>query len=263
MLKPLFIALLLAFATGTSAAPRVISLSPHITELAFAAGITPVGVSAWSDYPAQARNIEHVANWQGIKIERIIALKPDVVIAWRGGNPQRQVDQLQSLGINIVWMDPVTIESTISSLRELQAWSPHPEQARQHADEMTRELAALRNRYQTPQRKRVFLQFGQQPLFTAAQATLQNQVLQLCGGENIFADGHVPWPQISREQVLMRHPDVIVITGEISRVPAIQQFWQPQLNVPIIAINDDWFSRPGPRILLAAKQLCQALQPDK
>lgn len=99
-----------------------------------------------------------------------------------------------------------------------------------------------------------------QPLFTAAQATLQNQVLQLCGGENIFADSRVPWPQVSREQVLMRQPKTIIITGDASRIPAVRQFWQPQLSATVIALNEDWFSRAGPRIILAAEQLCSNLQ---
>ncbi len=72
-----------------NAAPRVITLSPANTELAFAAGITPVGVSSYSDYPPQAQKIEQVSTWQGMNLERIVALKPDLVIAWRGGNAER------------------------------------------------------------------------------------------------------------------------------------------------------------------------------
>jgi vitamin B12 transport system substrate-binding protein len=81
------------------AAPRVITLSPANTELAFAAGITPVGVSSYSDYPPEAAKIEQVSSWQGMNLERIVALKPDLVLAWRGGNAERQVNQLSSLGI--------------------------------------------------------------------------------------------------------------------------------------------------------------------
>ncbi|SQA97366.1 Vitamin B12-binding protein precursor [Cedecea neteri] len=91
-------ALLLCLPALLFAAPRVISLSPANTELAFAAGITPIAVSAYSDYPPQAKQIEQLANWQGVNFERIVALKPDAVLAWRGGNPDRQVNQLVSLG---------------------------------------------------------------------------------------------------------------------------------------------------------------------
>lgn len=91
------------------AAPRVITLSPANTELAFAAGITPVAVSAYSDYPDAARQLEQVANWQGMNVERIAALKPDLLVAWRGGNPERQINQLKSLGIHVLWLDPQNV----------------------------------------------------------------------------------------------------------------------------------------------------------
>lgn len=102
-----------------NAAPRVITLSPANTELAFAAGITPVGVSSYSDYPLQAQKIEQVSTWQGMNLERIVALKPDLVIAWRGGNAERQVDQLASLGIKVMWVDATSIEQIANALRQL------------------------------------------------------------------------------------------------------------------------------------------------
>ncbi len=241
------------------AAPRVISLSPGNTELAFAAGITPVAVSAWSDYPQAAKKLEQVANWQGMNLERIVALKPDVVLAWRAGNAERQVNQLAALGIKVVWLDPTTVAGVISALRQLGEFSPTPETANKAADRLAAEFQALKAQYAQTAKKKVFLQFGQHPLFTSGKGSLQNEILTLCGGQNIFADSRVPWPQVSREQVLVRKPQAIIITGDKTQIPPVQQFWQSQLPIPIIAVNDDWFSRSGPRIILAAKQLCAEL----
>ena len=111
--------------------------------------------------------------------------------------------------------------------------------------------------------KRIFLQFGSQPLFTTGKGSIQNQVLEVCGGENIFAASRVPWPQVSREQVLARQPQAIVVVGNASEIPKIEQFWQKQLKIPVIPLNSDWFERAGPRIILAAKQLCAALDQVK
>ncbi|OON39900.1 vitamin B12 ABC transporter substrate-binding protein BtuF [Izhakiella australiensis] len=257
-----WLGLLLALTASAQAAPRVITLAPALTELAFAATITPVGVSSYSDFPAAAANIERVANWQGINVERILTLKPDVVLAWRGGNPQRQVSQLEKLGIKVIWLQPETLQEVVQSVRSLAQWSPDPAQAEQEASRLNAQLSELQRRYANPTRRPVFLQFGLRPMFTAAGNTLQNQVLKLCGGENIFADSRVPWPQVSREQVLTRHPQLIVTVGGEQQKAAIRAFWQPQLKVPIVALNDDWFSRPGPRILLAAQSLCRQLQSD-
>lgn len=263
MAKYLLCGLLLLCNSLFAAAPRVITLSPHLTELAFAAGITPVAVSAWSDYPTAARSLEQVANWQGINVERILHLKPDVVLAWRGGNPQRQIEQLQRLGVKVEWIDPQSFDQMIAALKQLQQWSPQPQRARDAAQALRDGEAELRQRYQHQPAVPLFLQFGQQPLFTASRNTLQNEIISLCGGRNIFADSTVSWPQVSREQVLTRHPQAIIIGGDAAHAASVVKFWQPQLNVPVIAINDDWLSRPGPRLLLAAKQLCEALHPAK
>ena len=108
-------------------------------------------------------------------------------------------------------------------------------------------------------KKPVFLQFGGEPLFTSGKGSLQNEVLELCGGENIFAASRVPWPQVSREQVLAREPHAIVVAGDASEIPKIEQFWRKQLDIPVIPLTSDWFERAGPRIILAAQQLCPAL----
>lgn len=253
------IALLLTLPAWLTAAPRVITLSPANTELAFAAGITPVGVSSFSDYPPQAKGIEEVASWQGMNLERIVALKPDVVLAWRGGNAERQVNQLSALGIKILWVETGSVEQIAATLRELAAWSPTPQQAKQAAKALSDEFAALKRAHAHDSKKTVFLQFGTNPLFTSNQDSIQNEVIEACGGTNIFANSRVPWPQVSREQVLARQPQMIVTAGSSAEIDKIAQYWRGQLNIPVIPVNSDWFERASPRIILAAKQLCTAM----
>ncbi|AUC41730.1 vitamin B12 ABC transporter substrate-binding protein BtuF [Dickeya solani] len=249
----------LPFCRAEPVAQRVVSLAPHATEMAFAAGLGErlVGVSAWSNYPPEAERIEQVANWQGINLERILALKPDLVLAWREGNAQRPLEQLASFGIRILYLDPPTLDDIPRQLEMLAQYSPHPEQAREAALRFRRQQQTLTQQYGHSTPVRVFLQFGSQPLFTSSRATLQSQVVSLCGGENVFADSQIPWPQVSREQVIRRQPQVIVISGPSGAAEQVRAFWQPQLNPAVIAVNEDWFSRTGPRLMLAAEQLCQ------
>ncbi|AHM75676.2 vitamin B12 ABC transporter substrate-binding protein BtuF [Yersinia hibernica] len=243
------------------AAERVISLSPSTTELAYAAGLGDklIAVSAYSDYPAAAKKLEHVASWQGVNVERILALKPDLILAWRGGNPQRPLDQLASFGIPIFYSDPANIDQIADDLDKLAQYSSQPEKAHLAAGKLRQEVSELRNNNARSQPLRTFLQFGTQPLFTSSGHTLQSEVISLCGGENIFAGSRVPWPQVSREQVMTRQPQLIVVSGDKSQADNIHTFWQPQLTVPVITLNEDWFNRAGPRIVLAAKQLCQQM----
>ncbi|NBM55187.1 vitamin B12 ABC transporter substrate-binding protein BtuF [Proteus sp. G2669] len=255
----------LNFAIATTLADRVITLSPSATEMAYAAGMGDniVGVSAYSDYPEAAKNIEQVANWQGINIERILLLKPDLVIAWQGGNPQRPLDQLKALGIPIIYSDPQSIEEIADDLVTLSSYSHHPDIAIRNAQQLRQQYQILQQQYASTisnqPNKKVFIQFGMQPLFTTSNSTLQSHITELCGGENIFANSPVAWPQVSREQVLTKQPDLIIFSGKADQIPTVRAFWQPQLTVPIIAIDEDSFSRPAPRIINAAQQICEAI----
>lgn len=243
------------------AVERIISLSPSTTELAYAAGLGDklVAVSAYSDYPEAAKKLEQVASWQGVNVERILALKPDLILAWRGGNPQRPLDQLAAFGIPIFYSDPVNMDQIAGDLDKLAQYSSHPEQARQAAAQLRQKVTELRRYNARNPPLRTFLQFGTQPLFTSSGHTLQSEVISLCGGENIFAGSRVPWPQVSREQVMTRQPQVIVVSGDQPQADNVKAFWQPQLAIPVITLNEDWFNRSGPRILLAAEQLCQQM----
>ncbi|WP_350238781.1 vitamin B12 ABC transporter substrate-binding protein BtuF [Pectobacterium colocasium] len=254
----------LLLCTAAYAIPqRVISLAPHATEMAYAAGMGEqlVAVSAWSDYPPEAKKLEQVASWQGINLERILALKPDLILAWREGNPQRPLEQLANFSIPIVYLDAKTLDDIPASLRQLATYSRHPEQAEQAATDFQQEIGKLQhaNERHNAAPLRVFIQFGTQPLFTSSQATLQSQIVSLCGAENVFSDSPVPWPQVSREQVLRRQPQAIIVGGTPERIASVQAFWQPQLAVPVMTVNEDWFSRSGPRLLLAAQQICSQL----
>ncbi|MTB79737.1 vitamin B12 ABC transporter substrate-binding protein BtuF [Providencia stuartii] len=240
---------------------RVISLSPANTELAYAAGLgeSLIAVSAYSDYPAEAKQLEQVSDWQGLNVERIVALKPDLILAWRGGNPQRPLDQLAALGIPIIYFDPQSVEGVISAIEQLAKYSPQPQIAQQSVLSMREQLNQLKQRYAQQERpkKRVFIQLGTQPLFSTGSNTIQNDIVSMCGGENIFANSAVPWPQVSREQVIARQPEMIVMTGTETQETAVRQFWQTQLSIPIIRLNEDWFHRAGPRVVLAAQSLCE------
>ena len=212
------LALWLAMPAG--AAQRVISLAPNATELAYAAGMGDVLVaaSAYSDYPPQAAKLEQVASWQGINLERVLALAgsdPRLArrqSAARAGSARR----VRHPDLLCGRRHPRRIAGLLDKLAQ---YSPHPEQAHQAAEGLRRQFAALKQQYAANPSRRVLLQFGTQPLFTSAGATLQSQVLALCGGQNVFADSRTPWPQISREQVLARQPQAIVITGARKKPP--------------------------------------------
>lgn len=185
---------LLASAGAQAAAQRVIALSPSLAEMAYAAGLGDnlVGVSANADYPPEAKNIEQVSSWQGLNLERIIALKPDLIMAWRGGNPQRPLSQLEHHGIKVEYFDPRNLGEIADDLDRLASYSPQPALAEQAASDMRSGIETLKTRYGDKPEKRIFLQFGQNPIFTASGTTLQSEVVTCAGVKTCLPTARFP-----------------------------------------------------------------------
>jgi len=243
----------------------VISLSPHTTELAYAAGLGKqlIAASDYSDYPEAAKSLERVANYRGIKLERIVALKPDLILAWKGGNPPREMEKLAQLGFTIYYSNPLELEDIPQSIEALGQYSANPQQAKQVADEFRQTLNTLKTEYKNQRPVRYFYQLSNTPIITVADKSWPSQVFTLCGGLNIFADSPAAYPQVSEEQVVVRQPEVIFGTPHAGTETNVWQKWQGKLpaidNQHVFALQADWLNRPTPRTIKAVEQVCDRL----
>ncbi|OOE90381.1 vitamin B12 ABC transporter substrate-binding protein BtuF [Salinivibrio sharmensis] len=248
----------------THAAPlRVISLAPHATELAYAAGLGPnmIAASAYSDYPKPAQSLERVANYRGVKLERIIALQPDLILAWRGGNPPKPLETLAELGFHIRYLNPEKLSDIGRFIRELGRYSDNKAMATRNADAFDNKLMQLKQQYRSAAPVPYFYLLSDSPLMTASDRAWPSQLFHLCGGENIFADSPAAYPQVNMEQVITRAPKVMFHTGDTQ-----PRSWQSLVELlPDYAhtftwsLNPDWLTRATPRALNAAEQICTAL----
>ncbi|WP_159654964.1 vitamin B12 ABC transporter substrate-binding protein BtuF [Vibrio atypicus] len=242
---------------------RVISLAPHATEIAYAAGLGDklIAVSDRSDYPEQAKHLEKVANYQGIKIERIIALQPDLILAWPAGNPSRELEKLKQFGFNIYYSQTTSLDDIAKNIEQLSQYADKPQQGLQVAKEFKASLQAMKKRYQTDKPVRYFYQLSQHPIISVAQGKWPSEVFEFCGGENIFANSSAPYPQVSAEQVLVNNPEVIFTSEHAIENGNMWQKWQEQLdavqNHYVWTLNSDWLNRPTPRTLGAIEQVCE------
>ncbi|SDV48335.1 cobalamin-binding protein [Chitinasiproducens palmae] len=248
-------------------AQRIVSLSPHTTEMLFAAGAGSrvVGVVAYSDFPAEARLLPQVGNSSALDLERIAALRPDLVVAWLHGSARRQLERLADLGIPVFYSDPPDTARIADTLVLLGRLTGSDKQASQAADAFRQRIAALRRSHAGAPPVSVFMQVWDDPLITfGAQAPLYAELLTLCGGRNVF--GRLPGvaPAVATEAVIGADPAVIVATrGKTQADPlAVWQRW-PQLRAvasrQLFTIDADLLSRPGPRIAEGASQLCGVL----
>jgi iron complex transport system substrate-binding protein len=248
-------------------ARRIVSLAPHITELLFdvGAGSAVVGTSQFSDYPAAARGIPRIGGSGGLDLEAILALQPDLVIAWQSGNPVAQTRRLARLGLPVFLSEPRRLGDIISSLERFGRLTGREEEARLQTRAFAQRLEDLRRRYAHRTEVSVYYQVWAHPLMTVNGQHIVSDVIRLCGGHNVFAALPALAPQIDREAVLAADPDVIVV-GEAAAGPAASlNAWRrwPELKAVrqqhLYAIPRELLVRHTPRLLDGAEQLCRLL----
>jgi iron complex transport system substrate-binding protein len=248
-------------------ARRVISLAPHVTELLYAAGAgqAVVGVVDYSDYPPAAQQLPRIGSAAAFDLEAIVALRPDLIVGWQGGNPVAQLDKLRQLGLPLFLSDPHELEDVASNLRRLgRLLGTEAVADAESADFMAR-LSSLRHGYQSKAPVSVFYQIWFQPLMTINGEHIISRVIELCGGRNVFASLPMLAPTVSLEAVLAKNPEAIIAGSAADQHPQWKQDWRrwPQLRAVqqdnLFYVNPDLLQRHTPRILQGASTLCGQL----
>jgi iron complex transport system substrate-binding protein len=257
--------------TLTAPAQRVISLSPHITELIYAAGggAKLVGAVSYSDYPPAAKNVPRVGDNRSLDLERIVALKPDLIVVWRHGNAQQQLDRLRELHIPLFFSEPHRLDDVATSLTRLGVLLDTSSVAQPAAAAYRHDIAQLRERYADRSPVSVFFQVWDQPLMTLNGEHMISDVIALCGGRNVFAALKPLVPTVSTEAVLAANPDAIVTSSQGATasdhpLPGLDRWraWPSLTAVAhsnLFAIDGDLLTRPAPRIAQGAAELCKDL----
>ncbi len=257
--------LLSTAAVATAPAKRVISLSPHTTELAYSAGLGPamIAVSEYSNYPPEVESLEKVANYNGIKIEKIITLQPDLILAWKGGNPERALNQLEQLGFTIFYSNPQTLEEISAEVLTLSQWADDPNTAINAVAEFDALIHSLRQSNSTQPTVPFFYQLSEKPIVTFSGSHWPEQIFSLCRGENIFHQSSASYPQVNEEQVIVRQPQVIFTSPHAHTNDAFWQRWAGKLPAwdkqQIWSLNADWINRPTLRAVNGIEQVCKYL----
>ncbi|HEY4128019.1 MAG TPA: cobalamin-binding protein [Gammaproteobacteria bacterium] len=249
-------------------ATRVVSLAPDLSELLFdvGAGGDLIATVEYSDYPAAVKQVPRLGDAFHVDIEKLIALKPDLVLVWQGGTPQPLIDKLRTLKLQVLAIGTHELPDIATNLETLGIATGHRDQAELAAEDFRTRLNALRRRYADKAPLTVFYEISTQPLFTVGGGQSISRIIETCGGRNVFADLTDLAPAVSLESVLARNPQVVATgNGEGDEQQRFKD-WQRWPNLAatkqgnFLVLNDDWISRSTPRILDAGKQLCEALQ---
>jgi iron complex transport system substrate-binding protein len=248
-------------------ARRVVSLAPHLTELMFAAGAGShvVGAVEYSNYPEAAKAIPRIGDSASLDLERIVELKPDLILVWQHGSAQRQLDKLLSLGIPVFYNQSDRLPDVARSIEKLGRLAGTEAIASTVAGAFVAREAELRKRYAGRPPVRVFYQIWEKPLMTVNNDHLISDVIRLCGGQNVMGELKQLAPAISTEAVLDANPEVIAgATAEPNMRDNLDNWkaWPRILAVKrdnLFVIDTGLISLATPRVLDGAQQMCENL----
>jgi iron complex transport system substrate-binding protein len=248
-------------------AQRIVSLAPHNTEILFAvgAGENIVGAVEYSDYPEAANKIPRVGGYQSLDKERIIALKPDLVVAWKSGNSDVFVTQLRRLGMPVYVNEIRRLDDIPRTMENLGVLTANENSAQRAAKEFRLKLQTLRDQYAQRRPVRVFYQIWNKPVTTIGGEQIISHVIELCGGRNIFADLRSLAPAVNTEDVIQANPDVIIVSGMGVENPEWMDTWRRWTrmnavkNHQLYFVPADLMQRPSPRLLDGAEIMCREI----
>lgn len=261
-----FLLAVLASIAPVFAADRVITLSPHLAELVCAAGGCDklVGVVAWSDFPEAVKQLPHVGDAYAVNAEQVLALQPDLVLAWDGGTPREIVERLRSLKVRVEEVGIRRLDEVPDALRVIGNWLGTGRVAESVARAYRQRLLALRRQHAKDAPVRVLYQIETSPPYSVNRDSPISEVIGLCGGVNLFADLPTLAAPVDREAILARDPQAILYTRQ-DNVGAIVEFWKRMPAVSAIraralyVLDGNLLDRATPRLLDGAEQVCAAL----
>ncbi|EZP25475.1 cobalamin-binding protein [Pseudomonas sp. RIT288] len=266
-MRRLWLAVLLLVCAGpVLASLRVVSLAPSLSEIVVELDSADllVGVLDAGERPAALKNVPSVGRYGQLDMERLLSLKPDLLLLWPGSVGPAQRDQLKRLNIPTYVAEPHNLEQLSAQIETIAAQLGRPERGTKLAADLRQKLAELRQRYRRNTPLKVFYQVWDKPLYTVGGGQIISDALEVCGAHNVFADLSLPAPQVSIEAVLQRDPQVI-LAGEQAQLDAWKDW--PQVAAvkqgKLLLVTDKGLERPSGQMIDATAKLCQLIAPDR
>jgi iron complex transport system substrate-binding protein len=250
---------------------RIITLAPNLTEIVYAVGAGPrlVGNTTFCDYPAEARQVAKVGDTLHPSIERIIALKPQLIFVSTASQLEAFTKQLDEQNIAVYITDPHDLEGVFQSIQVIGELVDEREKAASLVTSLRARAVSTEEKVRNEKPVSVFYQLSAEPLYTAGRDSFITDLVRRAGGVSVTADVPGAWPRYSDESALAARPDVVIMaTGDSMGAQANAEVAKPLrrspavLNNRVYKINGDFLSRPGPRLVDGLEQMARALHPE-
>lgn len=249
-------------------ASRVVALAASDCEILYAigAGDAVVGRGEYCNYPAQAESVPVVSSGSATNIEQIIALAPQVVVMSIMAQTKEQVAMLESAGIKVIACNAQTIADVYDEIALLGQVTGKTDEAAALAQQMRAAFDDIAAHQPAQSGQTVYFEVSplQWGLWTVGSGTFMDELATLCGLQNAFSD-MTSWAAVSQEQVIERNPDYIITVAMYDGtglLPAdeimAREGWEnvgAVKNRNVLCVDNDEFSRPGPRLVNAARTL--------
>ena len=253
-------------------ARRIVTLAPHLAELVFASGAGEllVGVSAYSDFPNAVSDIPRVGDAFLVDQERLALLEPDLILAWHSGTPASTVEELRRQGYRVEEIHTQRLADIATALREVGRLTGQVDRGRDVARSFEQQIAELASQHAGSDSVRVFYQVSERPLYTVSGAHFVSELIELCGGENVFSDLGELAPMVSEEAVLARDPEAFLAGGAVDGSdPETFTAWRRWEELAanrydnFFIVDANTIARPTPRLVQAGEQICERLQDSR
>jgi iron complex transport system substrate-binding protein len=251
---------------------RIVSVAPNVTEILFALGLGGrlVGVTTYCQYPPEALKIEKIGGYINPSLERIVALRPDLVVGIAEGDLRTFVDKLTALKIPVYIANPRDALDVLTSIRKIGEVTFAPEPARKIVRSMEEKIRDVRGKVQGRPRPRVLHILDFNPLISAGKGTFVDDLIRLGGGRNVAETAAGKYPRFSMEEVLVQDPEVILLSSMKSQDPLVKQrrWWERWKTLSavkhgrIYVLDSDLIHRPSPRMGEGLEQVARAIHPE-
>lgn len=249
---------------------RIVSLAPSHTEILFSLGLGDkiVGVTSFCDYPEEAKEKDKIGDYEGINIEKVIELEPDLVVQYGKGDEGIN-NKIKEAGIPIVSFEPESIDEVIDTINKIGKITGKEEEAKNITEDMKSKKDAIVDKVKDADTVKVFYEVWHDPLTAAGPGSFMDELINLAGGENIAKDAEGEYPNFDQEQLIERNPDIYLAAKDTEDKTVESIKTRPGYeainairNDKVYLLEPNIVSRPGPRIVEALELVAKTLHPD-
>ena len=251
---------------------RIVSLAPGITEILFALNLDGkiVGVTSFCDWPREAAKKTSIGGFTNPSLEKIVSLKPDLILATADGNRPETVRQLEKIGMTVYVTNPVDTAGILQSILHIGDVTGQRQAARSLTWQLQRRLDVVAVQISNKKKPRVFFQIGMDPVITVGKRTLISDVIERAGGTNIAGKDTARYPRYSAEGVMAHAPEVLLFAPMATdrEFKKVKKYWEQFPGIPavknkqIYPMKTDLIGRASPRIVDAIEQVAKILHPE-